>query len=90
MTPEMESEVIELLRRLDRRQSRRGYNVPQAAEALSVSEGTVYKLVNARIVRSVKIGSRVIIPLAEIERMLERGAANPGTDLFELGPAREG
>lgn len=45
-----------------------------AAERIGVSESTVNRLVAAGQLRAVRIGSRVLIPTSEIDRLLASGA----------------
>jgi excisionase family DNA binding protein len=49
----------------------------QAARRLGVSRGrTLDLLIQEGVIRTVRIGSRIKIPLAEIERLLQEGAPN--------------
>ncbi|MGC8968352.1 MAG: helix-turn-helix domain-containing protein [Thermus sp.] len=51
--------------------SRLAYNVREAAEALRVSETTVWRLIRSGALRAARLGRRVIIPHAALEALLE-------------------
>lgn len=54
----------------------RAKSVQGAAEALSVSERTVWRMIRAGDIRSVKIGQRrIVVPESEIARLLDGQAA---------------
>jgi excisionase family DNA binding protein len=46
-------------------------SVGQAAEALGVSRGTIYRLINSGALHSKRLGRRRLVPLAELERLLQ-------------------
>ncbi len=48
-------------------------SVAEAAAALGVSRGGMYRHVQAGTVRSVKIGGRRLVPVAELERLVAAG-----------------
>ncbi len=49
----------------------RCFKIPEAAAHLRVSRATIYKLVNERKLRLVKIGTRSIIRGSELTRFLD-------------------
>ena len=46
------------------------YSIEETAAALSIGRSTVYKLIWADDLRPVKIGRRTLIPVEEIQRLL--------------------
>ena len=54
-------------------------SVAEAAEALDVSRDTIWRLVRSGDMKSVRVGKRVLIPLAEINRMASQGNSAEGT-----------
>ena len=52
---------------------RRLFRPAQVAEALAVSRGQIYRLIDQKRIQAVRIGSSVRIPRAELERLLESG-----------------
>lgn len=52
---------------------RRAYRVDEAATAFRLSRSTLYKLMAAGALRSVKIGGRRLIPVDAIEGLLAGG-----------------
>ena len=51
------------------------FTVPEAARQLSICRATVYRMIGAGEIRSVKIRNAVRIPRTEIERLLQSDAA---------------
>ena len=49
------------------------WSIPDAAKFLSVSERHLYRLLDTRKVRSVRIGRRRLIPDAEVRRLADDG-----------------
>lgn len=47
-----------------------GYQPREAAHQLSVSRSHLYTMMSSGLIRSVKIGSRRVIPATEIDRLL--------------------
>ena len=45
--------------------------VPQALEALHISRSSLHKQVKAGRIKTVRIGSRVLVPRREIERLID-------------------
>jgi predicted DNA-binding transcriptional regulator AlpA len=46
------------------------YKVPDAAKLLGISERSLWKYVNTEIVRSVRLGPKLVrVPLAELQRL---------------------
>lgn len=52
-------------------------SVSYASKRLGVSPFTVRRLIDAGALKAVHVGARVLIPAAEIERVIERGAGMP-------------
>lgn len=46
--------------------------VPEAAKAIGISRASMYQIVASGEVRSVRIGRRILIPVAELQRLLQR------------------
>jgi excisionase family DNA binding protein len=70
----------EELNRAGRRQdeawfaNRLALNPREAARALGLGHDAVYALLNAEKLKSVRVGSRRLIPVAELRRFLEQGS----------------
>lgn len=47
--------------------------VPEAARMLGISRNFAYQLVREGKLPSIRLGKRVLIPLAALEKMLEKG-----------------
>lgn len=62
--------------RLDRKyhtmEERKTYTVEEAAERLGISRNSAYEAVRRGEIPSLRIGRRVLIPRAALERMLEQ------------------
>jgi excisionase family DNA binding protein len=52
---------------------RRAYQIDEAAAAYRLSRSTLYKLIAAGALRSVKVGGRRLIPVEAIEALLTGG-----------------
>jgi excisionase family DNA binding protein len=50
--------------------------VEEAAEALGISRASAYEAVRVKQIPSVRIGKRILVPKAALEKMLEAAAAN--------------
>ena len=53
--------------------TRRAYHVNEAAAAFGLSRSTLYKLMSAGALRSVKIGRRRLIPIEAMDALLSEG-----------------
>lgn len=51
------------------------YTIPQAAEIIGINVITAYKLAKQKGFPSVRIGKRIVVPKAALERWLEQEAA---------------
>ncbi len=51
--------------------SRLLHAVPEAAEQLGIGRSTLYELIGAGTIRTVKIGRRVLVARAELERYVQ-------------------
>jgi excisionase family DNA binding protein len=47
--------------------------VPGAVETLGISRNFAYELVKRGIIPSIRLGKRILIPRAALEKMLEKG-----------------
>jgi len=47
--------------------------VPEAAEMLGISRNYCYELVKRGLIPSIRLGKRILIPRAALEKMLEKG-----------------
>jgi excisionase family DNA binding protein len=56
-------------RRIDAADFRRVYQINEAAAAYRLSRSTIYKLIAAGTLRSVKVGGRRLIPVEAIEAL---------------------
>lgn len=54
-------------------QTQLAVNVRQAAQALGLGHDAMYRLINSAEIRSVKVGSRRLVPTAELHRLLGDG-----------------
>lgn len=55
--------------------------IPEVAERLSVGRSTIYELVNANLLPTVRIGRAVRIPAAALRDWVERQAIDAARDL---------
>jgi excisionase family DNA binding protein len=53
--------------------SDRGFRIRQVAERLAVSIDSVKRLIREERIRSIRIGGSVVIPGAEVDRVLREG-----------------
>jgi excisionase family DNA binding protein len=53
--------------------TKRLYSITETAETMSVSEDTVRRLINKKVLLAVRISRRILVPLAEIERACTQG-----------------
>jgi len=53
--------------------------IAEAAKQLGVSVFTVRRLADAGQIRTVNVGARRLVPIAEVERVSEQGAGKPRT-----------
>lgn len=53
--------------------NRAAYTIPEAAEQLTISRASLYRLIDRGEIRRVKIGQRSVIPADEINRLLAEG-----------------
>lgn len=51
-------------------------SIPESADVLRLSPWTIRKYINQRKIRPIRIGRRVLIEYAEIERIIEQGRQN--------------
>ena len=48
--------------------------VKGGAVRLGIGRDSMYKLINEKNIRSIRVGRRIVIPVVELERFLEREA----------------
>ena len=55
--------------------------IPETVEALRISRSHFFKLKNRGVIETVKLGSRTVVPLREITRLIDEAlsAADPPT-----------
>lgn len=53
-------------------------NVPEAARLLSLSRGTAYSLCAQGLIPTIRLGKRILIPRAALERMLAEAGGQGG------------
>lgn len=58
-------------RRLQPSPERRTYSVDEAAAVLGVSRSTLYECVKAGEIRAIRLRSRILIPSATIDKLIE-------------------
>ena len=51
------------------------WNIQEAAHALGVSRGLAYEMARTGQLPVLRLGRRMVVPRAQLEAMLERGAA---------------
>lgn len=56
------------------------YTIREAAVILKIHRATAYRLVQRGELPVVRIGSVLRVPARELQRLLERGAVEPGAD----------
>lgn len=61
--------------------------IPEAGEQLGVGRSTVYELIAAGALKTVKIGRRTLIPHAELERYVRGLATDANGDSADRGAA---
>jgi excisionase family DNA binding protein len=65
------------------------YTVPEAARLLGISDRLYYAAAGRGEVPAVRIGRRLVVPGAQLRRLLEGGEAMPHTEReMESGPRR--
>jgi len=52
------------------------YRVEEAAEALRLSRDKVYELIRSGQLRSIKVGSRRLVPVAALTEYVDKGSGN--------------
>jgi excisionase family DNA binding protein len=57
--------------------ARRAYQVKEAVATYRLSKSTIYKLMAAGALRSVKIGGRRLIPVEALEALIRGGTDDP-------------
>jgi excisionase family DNA binding protein len=60
----------------DHHDQRAAFTIVEAAERLTISRSSLYRLIGRNQIRVVKIGHRSVIPAEEISRLLEEGTDN--------------
>jgi excisionase family DNA binding protein len=50
-------------------------SIPEAGKALGVSRTTIYKLANSGELPTIKLGKRILVPIAQLDRLLNGRAA---------------
>jgi excisionase family DNA binding protein len=51
---------------------RLAYTVPDACEQIGVGRSTLYELIGAREIRTIKVGTRTLVPASELSAFVER------------------
>lgn len=59
--------------------NRRALSIPEFCRAIGISRSSAYLLVNAGTLRTIRLGGRRLVPVSEIDRLLEGGSANNGS-----------
>ena len=50
-----------------------GFSVRQASESSDLSETTIRRAINAKALRAVRFGKKIIIPAVELEKFIQNG-----------------
>lgn len=51
-----------------------GYSVKEAVAATSLSKSNLYRRIGARQIETKKVGARIIIPAAAVQRLVDEGS----------------
>lgn len=55
-----------------KRDGRLAYTIPDACAAIGVSRSMLYELIGAGEIRTIKIGTRTLVPASELSAFIER------------------
>lgn len=67
-------------------EQRKTYTVPEAAAVLGIGRTAAYEAVRSGKIPTLRIGKRLLVPRAALERLLENpNAAGSGRDAVRLG-----
>jgi excisionase family DNA binding protein len=57
----------------------KAFSISESAERIGIARDTLYRMVRARRVRTVRMGDRPMVPIKELRRILENGIPAVGT-----------
>ena len=60
------------------------YSVDEARKLLGISRGLVYQAIHAGQIPSIRVGRRVLIPRAALQRFLDEVGKSPAKDYEDL------
>jgi len=58
-------------------EKRRALSPREAERSLGISHTTLYRLIKAGRVKTIKLGARTVIPVASLDALLREGAREP-------------
>lgn len=50
-----------------------GYSVKEAVTATSLSRSNLYRMIGGKLIETRRVGNRIIIPAAAVQRLVEEG-----------------
>ena len=59
---------------------KRAISIPEAAETLGIGVSKAYEAANSGEIPTIRIGKRILVPVAALERMLERVTSDSSND----------
>jgi len=71
--PKHEQQVSDSRRRVDSETPRQAVSLREAARLLSISVRTVDKYVALKVIRTVRVGRRVLVPMRSVNEVVARG-----------------
>jgi excisionase family DNA binding protein len=71
--PKYEQQGSDSPRRVDSEMPRQAVSVREAARLLSISQRTVDKYVALKVIRTVRVGRRVLVPMKSVSEVVARG-----------------
>jgi len=71
--PKHEQQGSDSSRRVDSEMPRQAVSVREAARLLSISVRTVDKYVALKVIRTVRVGRRVLVPMKSVNEVVARG-----------------
>ena len=60
--------------------AKRAISISEAAETLGIGISKAYEAAKSGELPTIKLGKRILVPVAALERMLERVTAEPNND----------
>ena len=57
--------------------TKRTYSIPEAAQELGIGRSAAYEAAKTGEIPTIRIGNRILVPIAALDRMLEQAAPKP-------------